>query len=102
MFSDSTKSLLKGSKLSVMSSDDAVTDALFEVKRRDGQTVFAVYPNAINIYVPRTTPKGVKGGFAIGEFGTAKGAPTFYLYEHDSKKLFYWGSCREDSDIRQI
>jgi hypothetical protein len=79
MVSDSTKSLLKGSKLSVVSSDDAVADALFEVKRKDGQTVFAVYPNAVNIYVPRTTPKGVKGGFAIGGFEGSKTDPQDYF-----------------------
>ena len=79
MVSDSTKSLLKGSKLSVVSPDDAVTDALFEVKRKDGQTVFAVYPNAVNIYVPRTTPKGVKGGFAIGGFDGSKTDPQDYF-----------------------
>ncbi|MFN8239542.1 MAG: hypothetical protein U0X39_02180 [Bacteroidales bacterium] len=26
--------------------------ALFEVKRKDGQTVFAVCPDAVNVYVP--------------------------------------------------
>jgi hypothetical protein len=65
--SDSTKSLLAGSKLSVVSSDDGSTDALFEVKRKDGQTVFAVYPDAVNIYIPQGI-KGTKGGFAIGGF----------------------------------
>jgi hypothetical protein len=79
MVSDSSKSLLKGSRLSVVSSNDASTDALFEVKRKDGQTVFAVYPNAVNIYVPRTTTKGVKGGFAIGGFDGSKTDPQDYF-----------------------
>jgi hypothetical protein len=79
LVSDSAKSLLKGSRLSVVSSNDGTTDALFEVKRKDGQTVFAVYPNAVNIYVPRTTPKGVKGGFAIGGFDGSKTDPQDYF-----------------------
>ncbi len=78
MVTDSTKALLKGSKLSVVSDNDGATDALFEVKRKDGQTVFAVYPNAVNIYVPRTA-KGTKGGFAIGGFESGKIAPQDYF-----------------------
>jgi|WetSurMetagenome_2_1015567.scaffolds.fasta_scaffold12498_2 hypothetical protein len=65
-----------GAKLSVTSSNDAGTDALFEVKRADGQTVFAVYPNAVNVYVPKSTFKGVKGGFAVGGYdGSKAGSP---------------------------
>jgi len=43
-------------------------DALFEVKRNDGQTVFAVYPEGVRIYVDDSGTKGTKGGFAIGGF----------------------------------
>jgi hypothetical protein len=78
MVADSTKALIKGKKLSVVSSDDGATEALFEVKRKDGQTVFAVYPNAVNIYVPRTA-KGTKGGFAIGGFEGSKTDPQDYF-----------------------
>jgi uncharacterized protein (TIGR02145 family) len=79
MVSDSSNALLKGSKLSVVSADDGSSDALFEVKRKDGQTVFAVYPNAVNVYLPRSTPKGFKGGFAIGGFDGAKIDPQDYF-----------------------
>jgi hypothetical protein len=67
-----------GSKLSVTSTDDNnLNDALFEVKRKDGQTVFAVYPNAVSVYVPKSTFKGVKGGFSVGGFdGSKSGSPT--------------------------
>ena len=41
---------------------------LFEVKRPDGQTVFAVYADSIRMYVNATAGKGHKGGFAIGGF----------------------------------
>jgi hypothetical protein len=77
-----------GSKLSVVSSDDATSLALFEVKRKDGQTVFAVYPDAVNIYVPAASKNG-KGGFAIGGFGTAK-APSqdYFRVTRDSVRIY--------------
>jgi hypothetical protein len=67
-----------GTKLSVVSDNDLAPEALFEVKRADGQTVFAVYPDAVNIYVPRSG-KGSKGGFAIGGFDGTKLAPQDYF-----------------------
>jgi hypothetical protein len=88
MVSDSTKSLLKGSKLSVVSANDGATDALFEVKRKDGQTVFAVYPNAVNIYIPMGI-KGTKGGFAIGGFDGSKTTPQDYFrVTRDSVRIY--------------
>jgi trimeric autotransporter adhesin len=78
-FTDSAYAFTKGSRLSVIGVNDGSTEALFEVKRKDGQTVFAVYPNSVNIYVPRTTPKGVKGGFAIGGFDGNKIEPQDYF-----------------------
>jgi hypothetical protein len=77
-----------GSKVSVVSSDDATSLALFEVKRKDGQTVFAVYPDAVNVYVPPSAKSG-KGGFAIGGFGGAK-APSqdYFRVTHDSVRIY--------------
>jgi len=46
-------------------------EPLFEVKRQDGQTVFAVYPEGVRIYVEESETKGTKGGFAIGGFNPA-------------------------------
>jgi hypothetical protein len=71
---DSAKGIAYGSKLSVKSDNDADPDALFEVRRKDGQTVFAVYPTAVNVYVP-TSAKGKKGGFAVGGFDGSKANP---------------------------
>lgn len=49
-------------------------EALFEVKRSDGQTMFAVYNQGVRIYIPLIDGiKGVKGGFAVGGFSEAKG-----------------------------
>lgn len=77
-----------GAKLSVVSADDATSLALFEVKRKDGQTVFAVYPDAVNVYVPPTA-KGGKGGFAIGGFGTAKAPSQDYFRVTDDSVRIY-------------
>ncbi|UCG26950.1 MAG: hypothetical protein JSV24_08205 [Bacteroidales bacterium] len=54
-------------------------EALFEVKRNDGQTVFAVYPEGVRIYVEESTAKGSKGGFAVGGFRPAKGITNEFL-----------------------
>ncbi len=54
-------------------------EALFEVKRQDGQTMFGVYNQGVRINVPMVDNiKGVKGGFSIGGFGTSK---TDYVQE---------------------
>lgn len=65
-------------------------DALFEVKRSDGQTMFAVYNQGVRIYVPLIDGiKGVKGGFAVGGFSEAKG-PVFDLFtlNKDSARIY--------------
>lgn len=68
-----------GSKLAVVSEDDASEEALFEVKRADGQTVFAVYPEAVRVYVAKGDPAvkapGGRGGFAIAGFDRDKATP---------------------------
>jgi hypothetical protein len=62
------------SKLAVISQDDLSEDALFEVRRADGQTVFAVYNEGVRIYLPiEPVTKGPRGGFAIGGFDKNKG-----------------------------
>jgi len=77
-----------GAKLSVISSNDAGTDALFEVRRKDGQTVFAVYPDAVNVYVPKSGGKGSKGGFAVGGFNTGKAEEEYFRVSPDSVRIY--------------
>jgi hypothetical protein len=79
MIADKANGVNAGARLSVISNNDFGTDALFEVKRKDGQTVFAVYPDSVNIYVPRSGAKGAKGGFAIGGFAGTKANPQDYF-----------------------
>ncbi len=79
-----------GVKLSVMGDDVASTEALFEVKRKDGQTMFAVYNDAVNVYVPVTPGKASKGGFAIGGFDEAKGTVhDYFIVSPDSIRLYF-------------
>ncbi|MCX6302059.1 MAG: fibrobacter succinogenes major paralogous domain-containing protein [Bacteroidia bacterium] len=58
-------------KLAVTGETSDMEEALFEVKNKEGQTVFAVYNEGVRIYVDDGA-KGAKGGFAIGGFGSAK------------------------------
>ncbi|HOM40166.1 MAG TPA: hypothetical protein PK064_04585 [Bacteroidales bacterium] len=85
MFSAKAESLTPGAK--VVSTNDATSDALFEVKRKDGQTVFAVYPDAVNIYVPSGS-KGTKGGFAIGGFGDKAPSRDYFRVTPDSVRIY--------------
>ena len=61
---------------------------LFEVKNQSGQTVFAVYDQAVRMYVSKGT-KGQKGGFAVGGFGTDKGTSQKYMIiSSDSARIY--------------
>jgi len=62
------------SRVQVLGNAGSTDSILFEVKNRNGQTIFAVYEEGVRIYVDDGVYKGQgKGGFAIGSFGTAKG-----------------------------
>jgi len=58
-------------KLIIAGDTDSNEEALFEVKNKSGQTVFAVYNEGVRIYVDDGA-KSPKGGFAVGGFGTDK------------------------------
>ncbi|MEN8120566.1 MAG: hypothetical protein ABFS35_09480, partial [Bacteroidota bacterium] len=45
---------------------------IFEVKNDLGQTVFAVYPGGVKIFVAETQLKATGGGFTVGRIGTEK------------------------------
>jgi uncharacterized protein (TIGR02145 family) len=66
-------------KLAVSGETSDMEEALFEVKNKDGQTVFAVYNEGVRIYVDDGS-KGAKGGFSIGGFGNAKEPSQDLLY----------------------
>ncbi|HPC98726.1 MAG TPA: hypothetical protein PL040_07105 [Bacteroidales bacterium] len=71
----------------VVSTDDGTANALFEVKRKDGQTVFAVYPDAVHVFVP-TGSKANKGGFAIGGFGEKAPSQDYFRVTPDSVRIY--------------
>ncbi len=60
------------------SSSLGANDALFHVQNSDGDTVFAVYPYGVRVYVSDDATKatGSRCGFAVGGFSPAKGALT--------------------------
>lgn len=66
-------------KLSVTGETSNMEEALFEVKNKNGQTVFAVYNEGVRIYVDNGV-KGAKGGFSVGGFGDGKKASRKYLF----------------------
>jgi uncharacterized protein (TIGR02145 family) len=65
-------------------------EALFEVKNKNGQTVFAVYNEGVRIYVDDGKAKGAtKGGFAIGGFSTLKSPGQEYMrVTRDSTRVY--------------
>jgi hypothetical protein len=66
-------------KLEVAGKTTSLEEALFEVKNKDGQIVFAVYNEGVRIYVDDAA-KSPKGGFAIGGFGLDKADSQKYLW----------------------
>ena len=78
-------------KLSVDGETGNPDEALFEVKNRNGQTVFAVYSEGVRIYVDDGIAKGVKGGFAIGGFGSGKAGPQdYFIVSPDSIRAYIY------------
>jgi hypothetical protein len=80
----------KVSKFGVTGTTTSPDSALFEVKNKNGQTVFAVYSEGVRMYVDDgINVKGAKGGFAIGGFGSAKAASQEYLrITSDSVRIY--------------
>ncbi len=79
---------VEGTKLAVQGDDVASEKPLFEVKRKDGQTVFAVYNDSIRMYVNAGSGKGPRGGFAIGGFGMTKGTQPLFWLSPDSARIY--------------
>ena len=74
---------------------DATVDpdsALFEVKNKDGQTIFAVYDGGVRIWVDDTGTKSNtdKGGFAVGGYRLNKSISNEYLrISPDSVRMYF-------------
>ncbi len=75
-------------RLGIRGSESSVDSALFEVRNKIGQTVFAVYPEGVRVYVADGA-KGKKGGFAVGSFGEGKAESQKYLVvSKDSIRMY--------------
>jgi hypothetical protein len=75
-------------KLAVKGTTSALDEALFEVKNKNGQTIFAVYNEGVRIYVDDGA-KGPKGGFAVGGFDMTKATKQEYLVVSDDSVRIY-------------
>ncbi len=60
--------------------------AIFEVKNKDGQTIFAVYSEGVRMWVS-DGDKGSKGGFAVGGFDQTKGNAQFFNVSVDDQLI---------------
>ena len=68
-------------KLSIKA-DAATGDTLFAVKDQDGNNVFVVYPDAVQVIVPTDTKGGTRhkrGAFVVSGRGTSKGSETNFM-----------------------
>jgi hypothetical protein len=76
-------------KLGIESSTTNMEEALFEVKNKAGNTVFAVYNEGIRAYVGNGNTKGAKGGFSVGGYDATKGAPyDLFVLNTDSARFY--------------
>ncbi len=66
-------------KMNIKGTDTSPDSAIFRIKNKNGQTVFAVFNEGVRVYVDDGIAKSPKGGFAIGGFGTDKGTSQNYL-----------------------
>ncbi len=78
-------------KLAVKGTTGDLEEALFEVKNKNGQTIFAVYNEGVRIYVDDGA-KGTKGGFAVGGFDMTKATKREYLIVSDDSIRMYLDS----------
>ena len=65
-------------------------DPIFEVKNKDGNVVFAVYQNGVEVNVDETGKnKGIKGGFAVGGLTSGKdSAVQYFRVTPDSVRIY--------------
>jgi hypothetical protein len=86
-------------KLSVKGTTTALDEALFEVKNKNGQTIFAVYNEGVRVYVDDGA-KGPKGGFAVGGFDMTKATQQEYFVVSDDSVRIYIDSNPSTKSIK--
>ena len=75
-------------KLGITGTTDNMDEALFEVKNKAGNTVFAVYNEGVRVYVGNGDAKGVKGGFSVGGYDGTKGIHNLLTVTSDSVRVY--------------
>ena len=75
-------------KLQVAGETTLPDEALFEVKNKNGQTVFAVYSEGVRINVGDGLTKSSKGGFAIGSFDETKAVQDYFVVNSDCVRVY--------------
>ncbi len=81
----------EGITFAIVGGDVSNPDALFEVRRSDGEVMFGVYNDGVEINVPyNMLEKGPKGGFAIGGFDARKKGTTeeYFRITRDSTRIY--------------
>ena len=77
------------SKLEVVGDYSIEPDsALFRVKNKDNQTVFAVYHDGVRIYVGEGEEKGHPKGFAVGGMSNSKEGEEYLRITRDSVRIW--------------
>ena len=77
------------SKLEVVGDYSIEPDsALFRVKNRDNQTVFAVYDGGVRIYISEGGEKGRPKGFAVGGMSSSKVNEEYMRITRDSARIW--------------
>lgn len=78
------------SMLAIQGDNPDPGQALFEVRRQDGQPVFSVYNEGVWVYVDDKA-KGAKGGFAVGGYNLNKKGPgqEYIRVTPDSTRVYF-------------
>jgi hypothetical protein len=76
------------SKLGITGTTSDMEEALFEVKNKVGNTVFAVYNEGVRAYVGNGDAKGIKGGFSVGGYDGTKGIHDLLWVTSDSVRVY--------------
>ena len=78
------------SMLAIQGDNPDPAQALFEVRRQDGQPVFSVYNEGVWVYVDDNA-KGAKGGFAVGGYNLNKKGPgqEYIRVTPDSTRVYF-------------
>ncbi len=87
-------------KLEVEGITDSLEEPLFEVRNKNGQTVFAVYNEGVRVYVGDGISKARKGGFAIGSMEESKANPYDLFYLDSDSIRFYLYNPPEGKPVK--